>query len=110
MTGFGISRFRCLGKDGPDDGNGDFFADDGDNEEVDVMTPELPISAIHGEDVTFLRARQAAQNDAGNAGLAEFGKEHTDFTEPSISSSFFRWFLFLFYTSHQRVTPKTSLV
>ena len=153
MTGFRISRFRCLGKDGPDDGNGDFFADDGDDEKVDVMTPELPISAIHGEDVTLLRARQAAQNNAGNGvlaevklekeilktpisafvrapfaigdggesdqvggttpddgvnnetetlessgvavnlwaeGLVEFGKKHTDFAGPSISSSFFR--------------------
>ncbi len=64
LPSVGVSSFGLLGKDFPDDGDGDFVDDDSNSENVDMTFPVLPIRTIHGESPTFQGFGDFPQNES----------------------------------------------
>ncbi len=71
LAGVGVSSLGFLRQDSPDDGDGDFSNDDADGQEVDCLATELPVGAIHRENVSSFWLRDSLKDEAADRWEAE---------------------------------------
>ncbi len=75
LPGVGVAPLCLLGKDFPDDGDGDIVDDDSDGENVDVPFPVFPIRAIHGEGPAFRGLGDFSQDESTEGDQRDRGVE-----------------------------------
>lgn len=71
----GVSSFAFFRQDGPDYRDRDLADDDGEDEEVDRLTTELPVGPVESEEIAVLGFWDALKNEAADGAKTKTGAQ-----------------------------------